>query len=452
MTNPTEKPKKKKLQRRNSWAGEAAENNSFHANVTPKPLISPHSIKSSSSSASTTSRISSLSKRSTPKLKPTHPHSFIRTYQELCEYYKVLPLATVKNHLPRKILDFSADRLKAKDWRPVYEALIADKELHSISIRSRHPKKVVRPKNAIDIITEGVKYPVLFTHFFINTLIKSLTGCLFQSDSLTCLELVGMPIQSKYLTLLLEGISKSKILQHLSLENCPLGDTGVEELCKTLNNLPSITTLNVSSCGLSSVGIGFIASLIKAQKIQRFMETWQKSLRYQNPNLDAMWGIRRIILNSNPQIGDDGVKLLADILEDDLWVKAIDLQKCGIGKIGAIYLISLLEENCVIAIIDIRNNKNVPASLIKEVMSHLRENNKDRVTEYHWLDLGFTSNTSSTWMPSLSKIQKEGKAKSMPNYDLKSSSLTTIKPTRSGYTICKRSLSQPVKGCYQRKY
>ena len=34
-----------------------------------------------------------------------------------------------------------------------------------------------------------------------------------------------------------------------------------------------------------------------------------------------MAGIRRITINSNPLVGDQGAKCLAEILKDDLWVK-----------------------------------------------------------------------------------------------------------------------------------
>jgi len=34
-----------------------------------------------------------------------------------------------------------------------------------------------------------------------------------------------------------------------------------------------------------------------------------------------MHGLRRISLNCNPLIGDQGTQVLAEVLKDDLWVK-----------------------------------------------------------------------------------------------------------------------------------
>uniref|UniRef100_A0A1I8FIF7 DUF4408 domain-containing protein n=1 Tax=Macrostomum lignano TaxID=282301 RepID=A0A1I8FIF7_9PLAT len=62
----------------------------------------------------------------------------------------------------------------------------------------------------------------------------------------------------------------------------------------------------------------------------RHNEAWRDSLRYRRPNFDSMHGLRRIALNNNPLIDDQGAQVLADALKDDLWVKAIDLQGCGI--------------------------------------------------------------------------------------------------------------------------
>jgi hypothetical protein len=59
------------------------------------------------------------------------------------------------------------------------------------------------------------------------------------------------------------------------------------------------------------------------QAMLRHNEAWKDSLRYRRPDLDRMSGLRRITLNCNPMIGDQGAQLLADVLKDDLWVKGL---------------------------------------------------------------------------------------------------------------------------------
>ncbi len=55
--------------------------------------------------------------------------------------------------------------------------------------------------------------------------------------------------------------------------------------------------------------------------MKRHNEAWQDSLRYRRPDLDRMNGIRRITVNANPLVGDDGAIALAEALKDDLWLK-----------------------------------------------------------------------------------------------------------------------------------
>ena len=55
--------------------------------------------------------------------------------------------------------------------------------------------------------------------------------------------------------------------------------------------------------------------------MKRHNEAWQDSLRYRRPDLDRMPGIRRITVNHNPMLGDQGAQVLADALKDDLWLK-----------------------------------------------------------------------------------------------------------------------------------
>ena len=57
---------------------------------------------------------------------------------------------------------------------------------------------------------------------------------------------------------------------------------------------------------------------------------WQASLRYRKPDFDKINGLRRVTLCHN-KIGDEGGRILADVLRDDLWLKGISfllLQIC----------------------------------------------------------------------------------------------------------------------------
>ena len=57
--------------------------------------------------------------------------------------------------------------------------------------------------------------------------------------------------------------------------------------------------------------------------MKRHNEAWRDSLRYRRPDLDSMMGIRRITVNKNPLMGDQGALAFAEALKDDLWLKGM---------------------------------------------------------------------------------------------------------------------------------
>lgn len=61
------------------------------------------------------------------------------------------------------------------------------------------------------------------------------------------------------------------------------------------------------------------------QKISRFSEGWEKSLRYRNVAIDSISGLRNICLANNPNLGDEGLRFITEVLKEDAWVKC----KCG---------------------------------------------------------------------------------------------------------------------------
>lgn len=57
------------------------------------------------------------------------------------------------------------------------------------------------------------------------------------------------------------------------------------------------------------------------QKICRYTEGWQQSLRYRSVDPEEIPGLRVISLSRNTQIGDDGIKPIVDVLREDVWIR-----------------------------------------------------------------------------------------------------------------------------------
>ncbi|XP_046396973.1 centrosomal protein of 78 kDa-like [Ischnura elegans] len=325
-----------------------------------------------------------------PRKIDSSTKSFLAKYQDLCRHYNLFPLSKVKCYLHENVLDLAADRIRFDDWKPLLEALQCDQGLQKIVIRSNYKGKVIETASTKEKVAHIRKCPVIFTAYGLSKLTEALLKCLCLNNCLVYLELQGIPLTLRHLDILLEGISRSKTLKQLSFIKIPLGDMGTGRICRALHKHPNVSSLNFTACGLTSAGVGNIANVIKAQRIQRFVEIWQQSLRYQRPNLDSMMGLRQITLNYNPLIGDEGLKLLLEGLEDDLWITGIEMNGCGIGIHGAMGLISFLKNGYAISVIDIRGNKNVPVHLIQHIMLLLAKKTTHYRSEYQWDSLPTT--------------------------------------------------------------
>ena len=76
-----------------------------------------------------------------------------------------------------------------------------------------------------------------------------------------------------------------------------------------------------------------------------------------------MPGLRRITLNHNPNIGDLGCGEISESLREDLWVRAVDLQNCGVSGEGARGFQHCLKLNTSLLVVDLRQNSVSKTSL-----------------------------------------------------------------------------------------
>ncbi|XP_050399329.1 centrosomal protein of 78 kDa isoform X1 [Patella vulgata] len=312
-------------------------------------------------------------------------YDFESHYDNLCALQDSAPLSAVKAHLSQGVLDISGDRIRANDWKPILDTLQINKSLEFVAVRS----SFMEPKeNQGDVKTSAQKKqktPAIRSREITYRLCKALQECLSKSPQLSCLELQGLPMRQRDINCLVKGLAKSTHLKHLSMEQCLIGDKGLEMVCKAVKQAVNINSVNFSACNLSSNGAESIVSVIKHQAMKRHSEAWGDSLRYRRPDLDRMPGIRRITLNDNSLIGDQGAMALAEALKDDLWLKALDLQSCGISNPGARALLDVLEYNTTIVVLDVRKNVLIERDVIHAIMEQLMLNSKGQDTEYKWL-------------------------------------------------------------------
>nr|XP_044623536.1 centrosomal protein of 78 kDa isoform X5 [Equus asinus] len=259
------------------------------------------------------------------KLRRDSAADFFSHYEYLCALQDSVPLPAVRACLREGVLDFNADRLRAVDWPPLLSSLKINRDLPLISIRSSFQPWLGETGSDRNKVCRS-RVPAIRNKDVTFQLCKTLKCCLSASGALKNLELNGLVLRERDLTM-----------------------------------------------------------LTKYQTMRRHEETWAESLRYRRPDLDCMAGLRRITFNCNTLIGDLGASALAESLSEDLWLRALDLQQCGLTNEGAKALLKALETNRTLVVLDIRKNPLVDHSVMKAVIKKVLQNGRSAKSEYQWI-------------------------------------------------------------------
>ncbi|XP_069330197.1 centrosomal protein of 78 kDa isoform X2 [Eulemur rufifrons] len=318
------------------------------------------------------------------KLRRDSAADFFSHYEYLCALQDSVPLPAVRACLREGVLDFNADRLRVVDWAPLLSTLKINKDLPLISIKSFFQPWLGETGSDTNKVCRS-RVPAIRFKDVTFQLCKALKGCLSISSVLRNLELNGLVLRERDLTVLTKGLNKSASLVHLSLANCPIGDGGLEIICQGIKSSITLQTVNFTGCNLTWQGADHMAKILKYQTMRRHEETWAESLRYRRPDLDCMAGLRRITLNCNTLIGDIGASAFANSLSEDLWLRALDLQQCGLTNEGAKALLEALETNRTLVVLDIRKNPLIDHSMMKAVIKKVLQNGRSAKSEYQWI-------------------------------------------------------------------
>ncbi|NXN23268.1 CEP78 protein, partial [Nycticryphes semicollaris] len=310
---------------------------------------------------------------------------FYSHYEHLCALQGSVPLKAVKANLAQSALDLVVDRIKAADLAPLLNAIRHNKTLTSIGIRSFHQQGL--GESGIEKYKTYFRrrIPAIRSKDLTGQLCRAIKGCLSISDVLKNLELQGLLLRERDLILLTKGLATASSLESVSLAHCPIGDRGLETICQSVKNSATIRHINFTGCSLTWRGAEHVANVLKHQAMKRHSEAWAESLRYRRPDLDYMTGLRRITLNCNMLVGDRGASAFADCLAEDLWLKALDLQQCGISSEGARSLLDALQTNTTLVVLDIRKNPLIDHIMMKNIIERVVMNGNSTNSEYKWL-------------------------------------------------------------------
>ncbi|KFP79592.1 Centrosomal protein of 78 kDa, partial [Apaloderma vittatum] len=310
---------------------------------------------------------------------------FYSHYEHLCALQGSVPLKAVKANLSQGALDLIVDRIKAADWAPLLNAIWHNKTLTSIGIRSFHHQGLGESGVERYKTYFRRRIPPIRSKDLTVQLCKALKGCLGISDVLKNLELQGLLLRERDLILLTKGLATASSLENVSFAHCPIGDGGLETICQSVKNSATIRYVNFTGCSLTWRGAEHVVNVLKHQAMKRHSEAWAESLRYRTPDLDYMTGLRRVTFNCNMLVGDRGASAFADCLGEDLWLKALDLQQCGISNEGARSLLDALQTNTTLVVLDVRKNPLIDHVVMRNIIERVLMNGNSANSEFKWL-------------------------------------------------------------------
>lgn len=149
---------------------------------------------------------------------------------------------------------------------------------------------------------------------------------------------------------------------------------------------------------MSAAGAASVAGLIRHQKITRYSQGWEQSLRFRSVDPDTLPGLKKIVLNGNI-IGDDGVGSLAEILKEDEWIKVLELQACGLTDVGGQLLIECLNINKTLLVLNLRENDEIAPQILEHIRTMLGGDSEETGR-----DDGNTTN-SSLMKPTITQLR-----------------------------------------------
>uniref|UniRef100_A0A1B0B4Y5 Protein Cep78 homolog n=1 Tax=Glossina palpalis gambiensis TaxID=67801 RepID=A0A1B0B4Y5_9MUSC len=307
--------------------------------------------------------------------------SFHFRYLELCRAKNLTPVPDIKaKNNATSVLDFFGDKLAVNDWLLIVEALYYDQVLQNVGIRMRKAFGMA-VLDHLDTEKKAKLFrqrPVIYTKFVFSGVVEAISNCIEFNKNLRILNLEGLPLSDKYVESIAKAVSTNESLKEISFQRSYIYDKGCEAICNTIKYLEHVEKLNLSECELTTKGAECVADMIKIQKISRYTEGWQKSLRYRDVDPDTIPGLRNIALSGNTQIGDDGLKCIVEVLKEDVWIKVIDMEQCGLTDRAANMILDCLEINNYIIDFNVRNNNGISKFLQRSIRDQLGKDDEDQ--------------------------------------------------------------------------
>ena len=205
---------------------------------------------------------------------------------------------------------------------------------------------------------------------------------LINSKNILSLYLQGFKIDSKLSKILSKGISENKSLQYISINNCVLTVELFEILLKGVLSHEILRFLDLSNNKLGDNYCPMIARIIQRQAQRRDQIVWSYQLRNEIPS-DNNYKIGLISLNLHGNnLGPKSAKLISDSLNNDQYIRYIDLSKNIFDNSACKLFVHMMRKNNTLLTVDLRDNLGYDEFINPRIVMKMSKNIKILYTQY----------------------------------------------------------------------
>jgi len=139
----------------------------------------------------------------------------------------------------------------------------------------------------------------------------------------------------------------NKLLEHLDLSGCKLGERDFVIICKSLRNNVLLTHLNLSHNSITCKVAAEIASIISGNGTLQYVNFHNCNLQDDGAKyiLDGLCNVKTLrvfITSNNPAISIDSAKHIANVISSNTFIEQIDLSNCKLKDNGVRHIINSL--------------------------------------------------------------------------------------------------------------
>ena len=165
----------------------------------------------------------------------------------------------------------------------------------------------------------------------------------------------------------------------MDLHDCCVGDEGVRHFASVLDRCKSLAALGITQSGVTKTGLVYLLQGLESNQHINSLNLHSNFIDHVGAaNLSRFLStsshLKQLILNENHYIGDDGARVLALSLSHNSTLEVLSLRSCGIGRKGAKYFAAPLSKNGTLRVLNLCGNPDIGDDGVEMIARGLKSN------------------------------------------------------------------------------